>query len=407
MKTIALLILVLAQSLALASPTRVTIDERNIFLLNGKPWFPMCFSPAGPPLGAKDPSGRDALDVLKAGGIDCFRVGTGAWVEGHEAECKTYMDSLAEHGMYAFLNLRELSILTPDQPGIKDHLGKVVEEFKDHPALALWKSMDEPAWGKAPIDGLMAGYRYIKEADPDHPIWMAHAPRNTVYLLHQYCKACDATGLDIYPISIPKGLHSNGHMSNREISVVGDYTEFITRAVDGRKPVIMVLQVCWSGVMPPHRLVFPTFRQERYMTYQAIIKGARGLFFFGMNLCLDGRDEKLGFNWTYWNKVMCPLLKEIGKGSELHQALLVPDSKIPLTVSGAPDIEFTAREVGDFLYVLAAKREGPEAKVQFSSDVLNGEVEVMFEGRKLAAKNGTFTDPFAPNDVHVYKVRLR
>lgn len=143
------------------------------------------------------------------------------------------------------------------------------------------------------------------------------------------------------------------------------------------------------------------------MAYQAIIKGARGLFFFGMNLCLSGRDAELGYNWTFWNQVMRPLLREIGEGSELHQALLVPDSKIPLKASGAPDIEFTAREVGPYLYILAAKREGSPAQVRFTGDVLNGEIEVMFEGRTLQASDGLLTDRFGRNDVHVYKVRLR
>ena len=143
------------------------------------------------------------------------------------------------------------------------------------------------------------------------------------------------------------------------------------------------------------------------MAYQAIIKGARGFFFFGMNLCLDGRDAELGYNWTFWSQVMRPLLREIGEGSELHSALLAPDSKVELTASGATDIEFAAREVGPFLYILAAKREGPQASVRFSGEDLKGEVEVMFEGRKLQAQDGRFTDRFGPNDVHVYKVRLR
>ncbi|HET6456891.1 MAG TPA: hypothetical protein VFI02_21030 [Armatimonadota bacterium] len=400
----AILILFLAQSLAFAGPTRVTIDG-NRFLMNDKPWFPMCLSPGPPPLGARDPIGRDALAVLAEGGIDSFRIHSGPWARGDEEQVVEYMDWLAANRMYAFLNLRELSVFTKDAPKRPEGLGKLIERFNDHPALAMWKCMDEPAWGNVPIDGLVASYKFIKQHDPDHPVWMAHAPRNTIEILHEYCKYCDATGLDIYPIGIPMGALS--HLPNKDLSMVGDYCDYISAAVDGKKPFIMVLQVCWSGVMPPHTLVFPTFRQERYMAYQAIIKGARGLFFFGMNLCLEGRDAELGYNWTFWNQVMRPLLREIGEGSELHSALLAPDSKIPLKVSGAPDIEFTAREVGPFLYIFAAKREGSPAQVRFSGDVLKGEVEVMFEGRTLSAKDGTITDRFERNDVHVYKVRLR
>ncbi|MCX6375852.1 MAG: hypothetical protein NTU88_07455, partial [Armatimonadetes bacterium] len=59
------------------APTRVTIDEQNRLLLNGKPWFPICLSP-GPPLRSRDPLGRDAMDTVKAGGINSFRVGGAA-----------------------------------------------------------------------------------------------------------------------------------------------------------------------------------------------------------------------------------------------------------------------------------------------------------------------------------------
>jgi hypothetical protein len=44
----------------------------------------------------------------------------------------------------------------------------------------------------------------------------------------------------------------------------------------GEKPLWMVLQMCWSGVLPSRgkTLRFPTFPEERYMTYEAIINGA-------------------------------------------------------------------------------------------------------------------------------------
>jgi len=54
----------------------------------------------------------------------------------------------------------------------------------------------------------------------------------------------------------------------------------------GSKPVWMTLQVAWSGVVPseqhPENVPrFPTLGQERFMAYQAIVNGARGLAFFG------------------------------------------------------------------------------------------------------------------------------
>jgi len=376
--------------------------------MNGKLWFPLGFSPAPPPLGAKDPLGRDALEVIAGAGMNCFRVGIRRWDPHYFETCADYLDRLGEHGMYGLLYLRDLSVFDAKHPERPDQLRETIQRFRHHPALAVWKNMDEPAWGAASIEGMIQAYRFLKEIDPDHPVWMTHAPRNTVELLREYCRACDIVALDIYPVSVPMGKHS--HLPNKEISVVGDYAEWISSAADGKKPFWMVLQVCWSGVIPPkHVLVYPTLHQERYMVYQAIIKGARGLLFFGMSVALEGRDAELGYNWTFWNEVLRPLLREIGEGSELHSALLAPDSRMPLKAGGAADIEFTGREVGAFLYILAAKREGPEAEIRFSGlpRRIAGDVEVMFEGRTLQAEEGVFTDCFGPNDVHVYKVRLR
>jgi hypothetical protein len=408
-----LLTLILAvEGIALAScpddkpvPTKVTIDEHNRLLLNGKPWFPLCLSP-GPPLRARDPKGRDGMAVIKAAGMNSFRVGASMSTPEDIEANEDYLDWIAEHGMYAFPNLREISVFHPQAPKRKEQLREVVTRFRCHPALAVWKTKDEPAWGEPaePVDGMLAAYKFLKEIDPDHPAWINHAPRNTVEIWREYCKACDITGIDIYPVSVPMG--GSSHLPNKEISVVGDYVERITEAVDGKKPIFMVLQVGWSGATPPKRVrVFPTFHQERYMVYQAIIKGARGLLFFGSQVALEGRDAEMGFNWTFFNEVLTPLMREIGEGTELHSALLAPNSMAPLKMKGAPDIEFAAREVGPFLYILAAKREGVEAPVTFSGEALKGEIEVMFEGRKLEAQDGAFTDRFGPNDVHVYKLR--
>ena len=81
----------------------------------------------------------------------------------------------------------------------------------------------------------------------------------------------------------------------------------------GRKAIWTTLQIAWSGVLPPHPVVFPTLPQARFMAYDAIIAGARGLFFFGGHLkqAMNAADRERGWNWTYWNHVQRPLLEEL------------------------------------------------------------------------------------------------
>ena len=137
--------------------------------------------------------------------------------------------------------------------------------------------------------------------------------------------------------------------ANKGLSMVGDYTRRMVELAEGRKMVFMVLQAGWSGVNPEHnpknKLMFPTFREDRYMMYQAIICGANSLSFFGMPVGLTGRDAELGWNWGYWRAVLKPLLAEIKPGSELYRVLIPPDSRCPLQFTGQPArIEVRARK---------------------------------------------------------------
>ena len=156
----------------------------------------------------------------------------------------------------------------------------------------------------------------------------------------------------------------------------------------------------------------PTFPEERFMTYNAIINGARGVNYFGgaNRLSLNERDAKLGYNWTFWERVLKPLLAEINANGPLAEALVAPNSTLPIkcqTKEGA-GIELCSREVGDDLYILAASKEPRlTQQVEFTGLPSSaGEGVVIFEEpRKVAARNGTLKDWFAPWDVHAYKFK--
>ena len=96
--------------------------------------------------------------------------------------------------------------------------------------------------------------------------------------------------------------------------MVGDYAERMQAVTEGSKPFWMVLQIAWSGVTKPGKtLRFSTLPEERYMAYQAIIRGARGLVFFGGDIAaaMNARDKARGWNWTFYRKVLQPVLQEL------------------------------------------------------------------------------------------------
>src|SRR5439155_20950549 len=173
-------------------------------------------------------------------------------------------------------------------------------------------------WGKRQNPPIERAYQVIKEEDTNHPVVIIHAPRGTVESLKKYNGTADILGADIYPVGYPLGEHSL--LTNKSLTLVGDHTRLMMETAEGKKPVWMVLQISWSGVLKPGRtLRFPTFPEERFMTYEAIINGARGLLYFGGDNqgALSAADQKLGWNWTFWKTVLRPVIEEIGSKSPL------------------------------------------------------------------------------------------
>jgi hypothetical protein len=156
------------------------------------------------------------------------------------------------------------------------------------------------------------------------------------------------------------------------------------------------------------------------MAYQAIVNGARGLVFFGGHFTqiTRPRDAKAGWNWTFWNLVLKPLLLEL-TSTAVGPALVAPDAGVTVTAS-AQDIELVARQDAQFLYVIAVRRGGATSRVTFSG--LPGTIadgQVLFEYtqdplpppigagqqvfRTVGVSSGVFRDWFGPHDAHVYR----
>lgn len=386
---------------AASAATTVRIDKDNLWIVDGKPYFALGLSGA-PPADLKTPDGRDGWGELASGGVNWMRIGAFPWKQAAIDDVQAQMDAAARVGIGGMLSFWDLS--APTNAKQEAELKAALERFKDHPALVAYKDVDEPAWGKRPIPPIIKGYEIIKQLDPGHPVVMVNAPRNTIDELRRYAVACDGTGVDIYPVSVPMGKHSD--LPNKQMSVVGDYIKRMVEVVENKKPILAVLQITFSGTTPPKNiLVRPTLYQQRYMTYQAIIDGAKGIMYFGGYIVLNERDAKLGFNWTYWYDVLKPLFKEIGPGSEVYQVMTAPSADdVKIGVQGASDIEVLARKVNGRTYILAAKREGDTVKAKLTGLSGSGEADVLHENRKVPVKWGVIEDEFKPNSVHVYRV---
>ena len=409
---------------------KVVIDANGVLLAGGRKLFPICLS-NGPPT---------RLAEVAAAGVNMLRTGTALWssefADGLIAQERAKLDTAAKHGLLCWLWLGDLTDLPTTAGSPRERLlAKVVNGLKGHPALGAWKGIDEPRnpfrganWIRPA--GLVRGYRRMKQLDPNHPLVITQAPGSPLAHLTPYRPAFDVTGADIYPVSYPPGIH--GGAANRDISVVGDLTRAM-RAAAGAKPVWMTLQIAWSGVVrskqrPAVVPRFPTLHQQRFMAYQAIVNGARGLVFFGGQLTQVGTpaDARAGWNWSYWNQSLRPLVVELSS-ADVRPALVAPNAKA-VVKSGAKNLEVVTRQDGRTLYVIAVRRGGPTSTVGFTGlpsrqdgqQIRQGEVLGEFVQdpppppigagkqvfRTVSAANGGFRDWFGPHDARVFRFRL-
>lgn len=177
-------------------------------------------------------------------------------------------------------------------------------------------------------DAMRRGYALLKELDPQHPVWMNHAPRNSLDDLKRFAAAADVVGCDIYPVPEFQGGHSD--LIDRSLASTGSYTRIMQDSAPG-KPVWMVLQgFSWADIEKNpteesrKKNRRPTFDESRFMAYDAIVNGARGILYWG-----TAYIEK---DSTLWSD----LLKVVRELADLQPILSAPDASTQPAIELAP-----------------------------------------------------------------------
>jgi hypothetical protein len=419
----------------------VTIDgATGSLVVGGEKTFPIGLSNA-PPVGSRTPAGRDGLEEVAVNGVSFVRTGIQGWSEefadGQIAVQKQLHAEVSERGLACWLWLGDVPNLPPPSgpPSPREALlTKLVTAFRNDPALLAYKGIDEPRnpfrgddWIRP--DGLVRAYTKLKSLDANHPVVIIQAPRSPVADLIPYRPSFDVTGADIYPVSYPPQIHSD--ISNRDVNVVGDVARRMREAA-GTKPFWMTLQIAWSGVIPTRTKPdvvprFPTLQQERFMAYEAIANGARGLMFFGGHLTTVMRpeDAQSGWNWTFWRRVLRPVVSELAS-PEVQPALVAPTVGGVAPRPGTSEIELVARRTATHFYVIAVRIGGSVSQIELAGlparnngqPITTGEVlheyvqsplppgDGIQVPRRVTVSGGAFTDWFAPHDAHVYRFAL-
>ncbi len=377
-------------------------DEIKPVIMNGKPRFI---------IGSyHNPKDLDELKILEENGFNLVR----------SAADSNALDMVEDAGLYAWLNTGGLIDFSKDKNIRMEKLTGLVNRFKDHPALAVWEIPDEALWslgypkfefmfyGKQwseeqqdsilnvlsiaipeKAKGIAEGCEQLRNLDPIHPIWMNHAPRNTISHLRLFSKSADIVGCDIYPGY--KGVDGHNELHNHRLSSVGGYTDIMQNAAPN-KPIWMVLPgFSWDLLklknpirenLDPKK--FPSYKHSRFMAWDAILHGAKGILYWG--------SYKVSSKSLFWNSIL-GVTKEI---AALEPFLLEKELKekikidpIQFTSSVKTRVASTLRKHDDD-YLLVVLQEDLSQALNISGlDFLEG--KILYElttDRSYVVKNG-------------------
>lgn len=396
-----------------ARAATTSFDRKRTILLDGQPTFPIVLSP-GPPLGRETPWGTDGLAETAAAGANVYRTGTGSiWSRATMNSALAWDRAAAALNVYTWPNLSGYSQALPGSAEDAE-LANTVNTLADGPggsAIAFWKGRDEPWYsGIAPSALQFAYCRVTSRGDPswcdgENPLdpsqlWVTiEAPRGTPADLAPYSSVTDVHGVDIYPITIAHPTPNLG--------VVGKWTASLA-SITPLAPVWTTIQICASGSADKTTgdFVLPTFQQERYMAYDAIVNGARALTFYGGDNahCFSGSDGTYGWNWSFWQSVLGPLVKQLSASSPIAGALVNPARAHQVTTGGSGTETLVKEGTSvDDLWLIAA-RSGPGTRTVTFKGLprWTHRAGVYTEDRTVTASAGSFKDRFAQWDVHVY-----
>lgn len=401
-----------------AATAPLAIDQHGGFVVGARPVFPVALSNP-PPLLGKTPAGVPAPVAIARAGVSLVRIGP-AWTGWTRQELAFVLawDRVAVRlGLRTWVRLNTFAATHPHWGGAA-RLAAVVHTLTSSPAAAgigLWQGADEPWSRDIPAHSLSFFYcrltgRGRRNAcagrpplDAQHQLVTILAPSGSPAELAPYRSVSDGLGVDVYPVTLDD--------SYPDLHQVGIWTRTIA-GISRHRFVWTTLQICSVRSYDRHTgaYVLPSAFEERYMLYDAIINGARGISFFGGRNphCWNALDRRYGWNWTFWNSALEPLIRQIGSHSALAPALANAASNHVLRTSD-PGIEAISRAAvapaGRPLWVIAARTSPGSGEVTITGlPAAARSATVYGEGRRVLLSHGTLSDTFRQWQVHVYRV---
>jgi hypothetical protein len=396
-------------SVALAE-SRVSFRSDQTVLVSGRPLFPIGIYYTNEEFEDSTGKGLEELRALGFNTLGYYRWGASHWQEE--------LDRANKLGLKVWV--RGINGFSADSPEIENRIRQQILELRNHPALLLWEYEDEPANNRVSVLNSLKGQAILKKLDPHHPALIVECPEATVWL-PLWKGVGDVYAFDLYPIPAE---FKYGSLPNHDITQIGDYMDLIRRT-RGDSPMLAVLQAwSWDPLIYGQE-GYPTPHQSRFMAYQAVIHGARGLLYYGQvhcsrpnpaaNLFSQSRDpaqrrrefeECVRLNRWFWDQHRS-FFRELSQAARIFVLRDAGESHRIIAWKDSDGIESLTKRSGTDLYLLSVNAGGGERRTCFRlpKSAHISSMHVLFENRAIDVEEGVFYDTFSPYDTHVYSTR--
>jgi hypothetical protein len=285
----------------------------------------------------------------------------------------------------------QVLIPPPDREG-KETLHAFLQEIKQSPAMLAWYLADEPEGSAIPPSSIWRWRQFLRSYTP-FPGALVLVRAKQAW---DYAPAADILMVDPYPIP------------RMPVTWLSDSLEQAKKWAQG-KPVWAVIQAfAWSAspLEDDSRSWgrYPTYEEERCLSYLAVVHGAQGLFYY----TFAGGSYRIKDHPRHWAEVK----QVVSELRSIYPLLLAPFASADKLKIDHPQIHWAVKQVGkgetdglieEGYYLIAVNTVNSPLTATFSIPPLfDDKVRVLFEKRKVSVKRDRLKDAFEPYAVHIY-----
>ncbi len=368
------------------APNAVKIDHRTrALIVQGKPFFPFGFyTHRGRFYDTNFASILPDLEAPFGFNLICVYHNFG-WTDrlNFRPRIKKFLQRAYDTGFMMHYDIRAMTCAQPTDGNLK-RIGDEIKAFRDHPGVLCWYLADEPAGQRIPPDRFLKQYPLLKQWDPYHPTTMVFCIPSRA---REYVQALDIVMLDPYPIP------------NTTVELVARWLDMVREQIGPFVPIWCVPQAFGGGEWWGRE---PTPREERCMTYLAIVHGATGVQYF-----IRRPPWNNPFVHATWGEIR-KMAREI---RELAPLLLSPRPKPQVKILEPADhIHAAAWADEDYCLVIAVNTSPNPTRLKLSCSQRPhaDQAQVLFEQRTVPiSKSGQLEDVIDAFGVRCYLYPIR